>query len=83
MEEIIKDIQPSQEIYWNVWVDNSYERGLPRKYDIQGDICIYFIVNAENCAPIKFVAMVTWAFVTWNSPDIKIRMGRKFINKDL
>jgi len=83
LKEIIdKDIQPSQEVYWNVWVDNSYERGLPRKYDIQGDIYIYFIVNAENCVPIKFEAIVSWSFDTWNSPDIKIRMGKKFINKD-
>lgn len=83
LKEIIdKDIQPSQEIYWNVWVDNSYERGLPRKYDIQGDIYIYFIVNSENCAPIRFEAIVTWSFDIWNSPDIKIRMGKKFINKD-
>ena len=83
MKEIIdKDIQSSQEIYWNVWVDNSYERGLPKKYDIQGDIYIYFIVNAENCAPIKFESIIKWNFDTWNFPDIKVRMGKKFINKD-
>jgi len=83
LKEIIEDdIQPSQEIYWNVWVDNSYERGLPRKYDIQDDITIYFIVNAENCAPIRFEAIIKWTFETWNFPDIKIRMGKKFINND-
>ena len=83
LKEIIEnDIQPTQEIYWNVWVDNSYERGLPRKYNIQGDIVIYFVVNAANCDPLRFEAIVKWTADTWNCPDIKIRMGKEFINKE-
>ncbi len=74
LEEIIcKDIRTTQEIYWNVWVDNSYNRGLPRKYDIEGEIHIYIVVNADNCAPVAFEAIVDWTYDSWNKPNIKIR----------
>lgn len=75
LRKIIEDdVRPTQEIYWNVWVNNSYPRGLPVRYDIQGGICIHFVVNAENCSPLSFKAIVRWTYDTWNSPDIKIKI---------
>jgi len=73
LKKIIEDaIRPTQEIYWNVWVDNSFPRGLPVRYDIQGDICLHFVVNADNCSPLRFKAIVNWTYDTWDSPNIKI-----------
>jgi len=69
---IDSDICPSNEIYWNVWVDNSWDRGIPKKNDIQGKIIIYFIVNASNCKPIRFTAFINWNFKNWNRPEIYI-----------
>ena len=71
------DIQPIQEIYWNVWVDNSYDRGLPVKYNVQTKIDIYFTVNSENCAPIRFKAIIKWLYETWDRPDIKVMSLKK------
>lgn len=76
--ELLKDIvtneiQPTQEIYWNVWVDNSYDRGLPRKYNVQGEIHIYIVVNADNCSPVTFKAIVDWTYDSWNKPNIRIQ----------
>lgn len=74
LKDIIdNDISPTQEIYWNVWVDNSYDRGLPRRYNIQGEIYIYFVVNADNCSPLRFKAIIEWTHDSWNSPNIKIQ----------
>ncbi len=84
LKEIIEqDLQPSEEVYWNVWVDNSYDRGLPSKYSIQGEIIIYFIINADNCSPIKFESIVNWSFMNWNQPQLRIRYKNKFINQEV
>jgi hypothetical protein len=72
------DINPSDEVYWNVWVDTSYDRGIAPKHNFQGEITIYFIVNGENCDPLKFEALINWSFETWNQPEIKIRQYRCF-----
>lgn len=70
---ITNEIQPTQEIFWNVWVDNSYDRGLPRKYNIEGELHLYTIVNADNCAPVAFKAIVEWSYDNWNKPNITIQ----------
>jgi hypothetical protein len=83
LKEFIKnDIRPSGEIYWNVWIDTSYDRGVPKRYDFEGEIKIDFIINAENCDPVKFKAIINWTFKNWNQPDIKIMQGNKYINND-
>jgi hypothetical protein len=83
LEDIIEnDISPSGEVYWNVWVESPYNRGIPSKYDFEGDISIHFILNGENCGPLRFQALVNWTFSSWNSPNIKIKQGRSFINND-
>jgi hypothetical protein len=73
LERIItQHIKPKQEIYWNVWVEKPYLRGLPSKYIYSGDIHIFFIVNAENCNPISFKAMINWSAENWDKPSIKV-----------
>jgi hypothetical protein len=81
--DIVKqDIKPDEEIYWNVWVDSPDSRGVPARYYFQGDIVIYFIVNSENCEPLKFEALVNWTMEAWNEPNVKIRMINAHINND-
>lgn len=76
LREIIKqDINPSEEVYWNVWIDTSFERGIPIKYHFEGNIVIYFIIDAENCDPLRFEALVNWSSENWNQPTIRIRQG--------
>lgn len=77
-----KDVKPDEEIYWNVWVDSPHSRGVPSRYYFQGDIVIYFIINSENCDPLKFEALINWTLKAWNEPIIKIRMGKDYINND-
>jgi|GEM_PF-6345590 len=67
-------INSSQDIFWNVWVEDPAVRGLPSRYRIEGDIIIYFIINAENCYPIKFKAIINWSAGNWFSPNMKIEM---------
>lgn len=83
LETIIKTkINPSNDIYWNIWVDNSYDRGIPVKFWTQGKILIYFIIIAENCKAIRFEADIIWSFENWNTPQIEIRQNKKIINND-
>ncbi len=83
LKDIVKnDIVPDEEIYWNVWVDNPQSRGVPARYYFQGEITIYFIINAENCDPLKFEALIKWTQKDWNEPNIKIRIDKNYINND-
>jgi hypothetical protein len=77
-----RDICPSGETYWNVWVDTSYDRGIPVKYDFQGDIEIYFVVNGENCGPLRFEAAIAWSRDAYNSPSVHIKERGYFVNND-
>ena len=79
-ETIQKDIRPSEKIYWNVWIDISYDRGVPKKYDQQGDIILYFIISGENCDPLKFQAVINWSYQNWNRSNIRIKVDNKYIN---
>jgi hypothetical protein len=81
LEKHVKQkIIPPEQIYWNVWVKNPLFRGIPESYDFQGTINIYFIINGDNCNPLKFQAIVDWKFETWNKPAIKIKQAAKYIN---
>jgi hypothetical protein len=79
---ISKYVKPDGDIYWNVWIDNPQFRGVPARYYFQGDMVLHFIVNSENCAPLKFEALISWSVANWSEPDIKIRTGGKYINDD-
>jgi hypothetical protein len=68
----IKNINPSNEIYWNVWVNNPHNRGIHHKYYFEGEIVLFIIINAENCDPIKFKAKILWNQLQWNCPEIEI-----------
>lgn len=78
----IEYINPIEKIYWNVWIDTSYDRGVPNMYDFQGKIIIYFLINADNCEPIKFEAIINWTYENWNQPEVKIKQKNKYINND-
>lgn len=83
LREIIeKTIQPTGEVYWNVWVDLSYNRGIPDRYVFQGNIAISFIVNADNANPLSFEALIDWSYDTYNSPSVRIREGEKYLDND-
>lgn len=77
IEKIIREnIEPSEEVVWNLWVDNSYDMGIPEKIDFEGDFKIHFFITGENISPVKLVAKMNWSKEKWNSPDIK------FIERD-
>ena len=75
-------ISPSGEIYWNLWVDTSYDRGIPNKYGFEGEIRVHMFLSAENCDPIQFVAYVNWGKENWTTPSIRIISNGEFINRD-
>jgi hypothetical protein len=77
-----EDIQPSGEIYWNVWVENPYNRGLPDRFLFEGHIIIFFVVNGENCGPVRFEAVIDWTSERWNQPDIEIRAHGNLIDHE-
>lgn len=83
LKDIVKeDVKPDEEAYWNVWVDSPHSRGVPSRYYFQGDIIIYFVINSENCDPLKFEALIAWTLKDWNDPNIKIRIANDYINND-
>jgi len=83
IKRIVNDTKyPTGEIYWNVWVDRSFHRGIPVKYNFEGKIKLFITINCENCSPIQFKAIIDWTRETWNNPNIKIRQEDKTINRD-
>ena len=72
LKKIIANLNRTEKIFWNVWIDTSFARGLPTQYSYSGDIHIYILVNAENCKPLKLVAKINWSPNNWNKPKINI-----------
>ncbi|MBM4306303.1 MAG: hypothetical protein FJ123_06145 [Deltaproteobacteria bacterium] len=71
LRRVIGDAEYSGDVFWNVWIDTSYPRGVPPKYTIEGHFELNFFVYAENCRPRKFAVSVDWDKQKWNRPDIK------------
>ena len=85
-ETILKDIirdrfLPSEDIFWSLWVDTSYLRGIPEKYFFDGDIIVYFTINAENANPINFEFHISWHHEKWDCPSINIISKNKVIDE--
>lgn len=72
LKRIIGKAEYSKDIYWNVWIDASYPRGVSTKNIIEGNFKLNFIIYAENCKPHKFKISIDWDKKTWNSPKIKV-----------
>jgi len=67
----------SGDIFWNVWVDTSYERGIPYRYDYEGTIKVIYVLSAENCEPYKFEADIEWSKIKWDEPIISVKKIEK------
>ncbi|MBI4826081.1 MAG: hypothetical protein HY807_06625 [Nitrospirae bacterium] len=78
----IAENQIEDDIFWNVWIMNPEERGVPSKHYEEGMIKIHFIINAENSDPLRFIAHINWSKEKWNKPDIKIKQGKYYIDED-
>lgn len=72
LKKIFENARYPEEIYWNVWIDTSYARGVPIKYTMEGFFELDFIAAAENCKPLKFAVSVEWDRKRWNQPNIKL-----------
>lgn len=70
--ELIDPPDYSNDVYWAVWVDRSYLRGIPEVYRNEGIFKLNYHVIAENCKQIKFTAKIKWEKSTWNDPEISI-----------
>lgn len=68
----------SGDVYWGVWVNRSYSRGIPEVYRDEGNFELNYHVIAENCKPIKFTATISWEKSSWNNPEISIREVLKY-----
>ncbi len=66
----------SGNIYWDVWVDKSYVRGIPARYTTEGFFELNYHVMADNCKPLSFTACMTWEKATWNKPKITVNERR-------
>lgn len=81
LREVIKSRIPlSGQIFWSVWIDLTYERGVPSKYDEQGNFILYFNISADNCHPKKFEVIINWEKENWDKPDIEI-LPKRIIKK--
>ena len=76
LEVMIKENSPADEVYWNVWIDNNWNRGVPTKIRHEGDISADFIINGDNCDPIRLNCSIVWFQESWNKPKISIRQIR-------
>ena len=72
LKKILENARYAEEVYWNVWIDATYPRGVPIKYTMEGYFELDFIAAAENCKPFKFAVSVEWERKNWNQPDIKL-----------
>lgn len=79
LEKIVKKINPIDDVYWNVWVDNSYDRGIPKKFYHNGLIVIHIIVNAENCSPMRLEVNINWDQDKWKNPNVKVLHKSKVV----
>jgi hypothetical protein len=62
----------SGEVFWNVWIDLSYERGVPYKYYYEGKFKLTYVLSAENFEPFKFEVFVEWHKMKWSEPVISL-----------
>jgi hypothetical protein len=44
----------SGDIYWAVWVDRNYSRGIPEKYGLEGDFELNYHLMADNSEPVNY-----------------------------
>lgn len=72
LRKILGGTEYSKDIYWNVWIDATYPRGVSTKNIIEGRFQMNFIVYAENCKPYKFMASIDWDRNTWDKPKITV-----------
>lgn len=79
IEEWVQKINPVEDVYWNVWVDTSFERGIHSKFRNEGEIIIHITINAENCDPIKIKITVDWEIEKWNQPKIRVLHKNKWV----
>ena len=83
LEDVVrKGLKPPETIYWRVWVDKPENRGLKREYVDEGSIKAHFILNAEDCEPLRFLANIVWNRENWTHPQIQIVQKDKIINYD-
>lgn len=71
LNKLVEPIKFTNDIYWNVWIDRRYHRGVPDKYTLDGYFELSFIVAAENCSPINLKAFIEWDKKKWNQPKVK------------
>lgn len=80
LDEVVrKGLNPPKIIHWNVWVQEPENRGLRRLYIEEGNIKAHFILNAENCEPLRFIANIRWNRDNWANPQIQI-IQKEIIN---
>jgi hypothetical protein len=71
LQRIMGNAEYSGDVFWNVWIDTSYPRGVPPKYTVEGHFKLNFVVYAENAKSYEFAVSVDWDKQKWNRPDIK------------
>ncbi|WP_028314981.1 hypothetical protein [Desulfatibacillum aliphaticivorans] len=59
-------------VYWNVWVDNPFIRGIPPMYKHDGIFKIVFVMNSENANSLHFALKVDLDKDDWKNPKIEI-----------
>jgi hypothetical protein len=73
----IKDERFSGRTYWDVWVDKSYDRGIPNYYMEDGDYELKYIITGDNCAAVTFRVNFQWKRAEWNKPRITLLQEEK------
>lgn len=70
---------PKERIYFELWVPQ-YHMGITKRFFAEGTYKIHFVLNAENCDPCEYVAILKWSRSEWDKVNLSIQ---KVINKHI
>ena len=70
LKRVVGSTEYSNDIYWNVWIDATYPRGVSQKEIVEGRFKMHFVIYGDNFKPKNFEVQIDWAIDTWNTPNI-------------
>lgn len=73
LKSIVDTIDHEDIIYWNVWVKEPGNRGIPRLIKHEGNIKFYILVYSSNAKPLRICANIKWEANNWNQPNISLK----------
>jgi len=82
LQRIIGNTEYSKDIYWNVWIDATYPRGVSTKNIVEGRLKLNFVIYGENFKPSQFKFLIDWDRKSWNKPKITLLKADLFRKRE-